>query len=70
MRTTQDEFHAMRGHVADGVAIDMRNGDVLTLRAVMLGWQLYDQDGRPFGLATNSAHVISCLVYSHPSEEV
>lgn len=70
MRTTQDEFHTMRGHVADGMEIAMRNGDVLTLRAVMRGWQLYDQHDRPFGLATNSAHVISCLVYSHPSEEI
>ena len=26
--TTQDAFHSMRGHVADGITVKMRNGDV------------------------------------------
>ncbi len=70
MRTTQDEFHSMRGHVIDGNVIDMRNGDTLTLTSTIKGWQLIDQHGRPFGVPTRSAHVVACLVYSHPSEEI
>lgn len=70
MRTTQDAFHSMRGHVADGTEIVMRNGDTLTLRSRQTEWQLYDQTGRPFGLPTRSAHVVECLVYSHPSEDI
>lgn len=70
MRTTQDAFHSMCGHIADGCEIEMRNGDVLTLRSKVTEWQLYDQTGRPFGFPTKSAHVVECLVYAHPSEEI
>lgn len=71
MKTTQDAFHPMRGHVADGCEITMRNGDVLTLRATMQGWQLVDAQGRPYwSRPTRSAHVVDCLVYVYPSEEI
>lgn len=70
MRTTQDAFHPMRGHVADGCVIDMNNGDKLLLKNMMKGWQLYDQHGKPFGAPTNSAHVVACLITSHPSEDL
>jgi len=65
--TTQDSFHAMQGHVADGVKIHMNNGDVATLRAVLKGWQLF-VNGKPHLLATNSAHVVSCIVFSYPGD--
>lgn len=68
--TTQDSFHPMRGHVADGTQIQMRNGDTLTIKATTAGWQLVDQDGRSFGAPTASAHVIDCLVYNHPNEDL
>lgn len=70
MKTTQNEFHSMRGHVSDGCTIMMNNGDTVILKAVMQGWQLFVQDGKPHSLPTNSAHVIECLVYSYPSEEI
>lgn len=70
MRTSQDAFHSMRGHVADGVEIQMNNGELVTLRAVMAGWQLFDQTGRPHSAPTRSAHVVECLVFSYPSEEI
>lgn len=69
-RTTQDAFHPMRGHVCDGQIIQMNNGDTCTLRAVMVGWQLFDQHGRPHSVPTDSAHVIACLVTVYPSEEL
>ena len=70
MRTTQQAFHAMRGHVADGTEISMTNGDLVTLRAVMDGWQLYGPTGKPHSVPTRSAHVIECLVYVYPSEDI
>ncbi len=60
----------MLGHVADGTAIVMRNGDVMTLKAVMEGWQLFDSNGRPFSVPTNSAHVVECIVFAYPSEDI
>lgn len=70
MKTTQDAFHAMRGHVTEGCEVVMRNGDVLTLTSTMSGWQLVDQGGRRVGAPTPSAHVIECLVYSYPNEDL
>lgn len=70
MITTQQAFHSMRGHVCDGQQIKMDNGDLCTLRAVMGGWQLFDPKGRPHSVATKSAHVVECLVYVYPSEEI
>ena len=68
MKTTQDAFHSMRGHVADGTVITMRNGDVCTLRAVAKGWQLFDAHDRPHSVPTDSAHVVECLVYTYPAD--
>lgn len=68
--TTQKNFHSGYGHVADGTTIKMDNGDVLTLKAVMKGWQLFDEQGRPHSIPTNSAFVIDCLVFAYPSEEI
>lgn len=70
MKTTQDDFHPMREHLEDGTQVEMRNGDTLTIKAVTAGWQLVDQDGRPFGVPTASAHVIDCLIYNYPDEEL
>ena len=68
--TTQDAFHPFRGHVADGATVKMNNGDVLTIKSVINGWQLLDQHGRRHSIPTKSAHVVACLVYNYPSEEL
>jgi hypothetical protein len=70
MATTQQAFHAMRGHVRNGQQIKMDNGDLCTLLAVMAGWQLYDPQGRPHSEPTDSAHVVECIVYAYPSLEI
>lgn len=70
MKTTQDDFHPMRGHLEDGTQVEMRNGDTLTIKAVTAGWQLVGPDGRPFGVPTASAYVIDCLIYNYPDEEL
>lgn len=69
MRTTQDDFHSMRGHVADGVTVHMNNGDVVSIKAVMQGWQLY-VGKTPHGVPAKSAHVVECLIYNYPNEEL
>ena len=69
MITTQNAFHAMRGHITDGCQILMNNGDLVVLKAARDGWQLYVND-KPHSVPTDSAHVVECLVYVYPSEEI
>jgi hypothetical protein len=69
-RVKQDEFHSMRGHVADGVEILMNNGDVVTLKAVIKGWQLFKDGTKQHAPPTSSAYVIECLVFSYPNPEI
>lgn len=61
---------ALRGHVCDGMEVAMNNGDVMTVKAVMSGWQLFDQKGRPYAVPTNSAVVLECVVVSYPNEDL
>ena len=60
----------MCGHLEDGTQVEMRNGDTLTIKAVTAGWQLVDQEGRPFGVPPASAHILECLIYNYPSDEL
>lgn len=69
MKTTQDAFHVMRGHVSDGCQVVMNNGDIVTIKSVMSGWQLF-VNNKPHSVPTDSAHVVACLVYIYPSEEI
>jgi len=45
MRTTSDNFHAMRGHVADGCEIVSPGGKVFTLKNAIKGWMVHGPDG-------------------------
>jgi len=47
MRTTVEQFHIMRGHVADGCIIVAPSGREFTLKNTMQGWQVHDSDGHP-----------------------
>lgn len=67
-RTTQSEFHSMRGHVSQGCEVRMENGDLMIVKSTMNGWQLFDKDGRPFSTPTHSAHVLECIVFSYPRD--
>jgi len=64
MRTHQDVFTPMRGHIEDGCVIDCENGDVLTLKADMSGWSLADQAGKQLGRGLN-AWQVTHLVATH-----
>lgn len=70
MKTTQDNFHPMRGHVVDGCEITMRNGDICTIKASIHGWELLNPKGLIVGVPTKSAHVLACLVERYPLEEL
>jgi len=61
----QENFSTLSGHMQDGEEIHMANGDILTLKAVMRGWQLYRMDGRPYGESTASAAEIARLVVGY-----
>ena len=58
MQTTTDQFHTMRGHVADGCTIVASSGKKFTLRATMRGWMIYGPDNHPAsGYLASSADV-------------
>lgn len=62
--TTQEAFHPMRGHVADGTRINMRNGSTLIISSTMSGWQLKDDQGIAVGQPTNNAYVLASFIES------
>ena len=73
MRTTQNAFHAFRGHVADGCEVLMNNGDTVLIQNEMRGWHLFvvtDKGLKFHANAGNSAHVVECLIYVYPSLEI
>ena len=45
MKTTVDNFHSMRGHVADGCVIIAPSGKEFTLKNTMSGWKIVGSDG-------------------------
>ena len=61
--TTQDAFHVMRGHVADGTIVILPQGGKLEIVASMKGWRLVDK-GRIVGESGN-AYVIQDMVLSY-----
>ena len=67
MKTTQEAFHPMRGHMQDGCQISMSGGDSLTLHSVMAGWELRRADGSVLAPPTADASVIASQVVRYPS---
>lgn len=62
VKITQDNFSAMRGHVADGTQVLMRNGDILSIRSVFpKGWAIYNGD-YPEVCYMESAFEVECWI--------
>ena len=61
--TTQDAFHVMRGHVADGTIVILPHGGKLEIVASMKGWRLVDK-GRIVGESDN-AYIIQDMVLAY-----
>ena len=64
IRTTQQNFSAMHGHIADGTQIVMDNGDVLTMYATMHGWDIY-RDGQEINRCGSSAHAVESFIFHY-----
>lgn len=62
--TTQDAFHVMRGHVADGTIVILPQGGKLEIVATMKGWQLINDKGGIVG-ESNSALTIQDMVLNY-----
>ena len=66
MKTTQENFHVMRGHVADGCVIACGKC-TLTIRATMTGWQVSDDTGGVVA-QTNSAYAVQDAVLAYDGD--
>jgi hypothetical protein len=42
MKTTTENFHAMRGHVAEGCVIVAPSGREFTIKNTINGWMIHD----------------------------
>ncbi len=62
--TTQNAFHVMRGHVADGTIVMLPGGDRLEIIAGMKGWQLINGRGE-IVVESNNAFVIQDAVLTY-----
>ena len=62
MQTTTDQFHVMRGHVADGCEIIAPSGKKFTLSATMNGWEIVGPDGLPCSGNLRSAAEVEFFV--------
>lgn len=62
--TTQDAFHVMRGHVADGTTIILPNGERLEINASMKGWKLTNDKGE-IVVESNNAFVVQDMVLAY-----
>ena len=61
--TTQDAFHVMRGHVANGTIVILPHGGKLEIVASMKGWRLIDKGGTV--VESSNAYVIQDMVLSY-----
>lgn len=68
MQTTTDQFHTMRGHVADGCTIVAPSGKKFTLRSTMRGWMIYGSDNLPVSGNLPSASDVEFFVVNGLSQ--
>lgn len=62
--TTQECFHVMRGHVAEGTIVILPQGGKLEIVATIKGWQLIGLGGEIAG-ESDSAYIIQDMVLSY-----
>ena len=62
--TTQSNFSAMRGHVAEGVTVRMESGEQFVIRSDMRGWRIEDQTGKQVSDSNLSAFGVECFIVS------
>jgi hypothetical protein len=62
MQTTSQNFHSMRGHVADGCIIVSPSGKQFTLKNTITGWMIYGSDNLPISGNLKSAYEVEFFV--------
>jgi hypothetical protein len=62
MQTTSQDFHSMRGHVADGCIIVSPSGKKFTLKNTISGWMIYGPDNLPRSGNLKSAYEVEFYV--------
>ena len=62
MKTTSNNFHSMRGHVADGCIIIAPSGQQFTLKNTLKGWMVYGSDNLPITGHLPSAYDVEYFV--------
>lgn len=66
MKTTQDAFHVIRGHVTDGCQVIMRNGDTWTIKQVShnytTGWKITNGKGDMVAPIASSAYIVQDII--------
>jgi hypothetical protein len=62
MKTTSQNFHSMRGHVADGCIIVSPSGKEYTLKNLINGWMVYGPDNLPISGNLKSAYDVEFFV--------
>ena len=63
--TSQQAFHPMRGHVEDGVQVKMDNGETLTIKASMRGWNIANERGETITAMPCVAHEITAFIVGY-----
>jgi hypothetical protein len=62
MQTTSQNFHSMRGHVADGCIIVSPSGKQFTLKNTISGWMIFGPDDKPRSGNLKSAYDVEFFV--------
>jgi hypothetical protein len=69
MKTTVDQFHPMRGHVADGCIVVAPSGKEFTIKNTIKGWMVIGPNGHPCSgylpAATDVAYFVVNGLQSH-----
>ena len=64
MRTSQNSFTALKGHVSDGCEVIANNGDLLTIKATMHGWDIY-RNGVEISRAGHNAYNVEVFIANY-----
>lgn len=63
------EFHSMRGHVAEGVRVKFESGEILTVRSALLGWKLVSDDASVSMGPYDGAMALTTAIVQHANSQ-
>ena len=65
MQTTQSAFSSMRGHVIDGQQVTAENGDILTIKNTIHGWDIYLKNAE-IARCGHNAYAVEKFIVNYP----